>query len=294
MPLQGGLGVERMCQLAQVSRAGFYRYLRGGWPAEEELSLRSAVQDIVLEHRWRYGYRRVTAELRLRGMIVNRKRIARIMRDDNLLAFRRQQPLSVQRPIRAVRIYLNLPSRMKVFGPNQLWIADITYIRLYREFVYLAVVLDGFSRKVVGWSLGRTLQAKLPLCALEKAIATRQPPPGVVHHSDQGVQYTCRDYMQKLRDHRMLPSISRPANPFDNATCESFLNTIKREEIRATAYRDFEDLHNRILEFIEQYYNQCRLHSALGYRSPERFEKEIGESASGSVCAAPIMTFCGT
>jgi transposase InsO family protein len=174
------------------------------------------------------------------------------------------------------------------------WISDITYVRLYREFVYLAVVLDVFSRKVVGWSLGRTLQAKLPLRALDKAIATRRPPPGVVHHSDQGVQYTCRDYMQKLREHRMLPSISRPANPFDNATCESFLKTIKREEIHATVYCDFEDLHNRVLEFIEQYYNRCRLHSALGYRSPERFEKETAESTSEAVCAEALMTFCGT
>lgn len=183
---------------------------------------------------------------------------------------------------------------MRVFGPNQLWIADITYIRLYREFVYLAVVLDGFSRKVVGWSLGRTLQAKLPLCALEKAIATRRPPPGVVHHSDQGVQYTCRDYVQRLRDHGVLPSISGPANPFDNATCGSFLRTIKREEIHASVYRDLEDLHNKILDFIERYYNRCRLHSALGYRSPEVFEKETGESTSEAVCAAPVVTFCGT
>jgi putative transposase len=270
------------------------RYLQGTWPAEEEINLQSAVQNVVLEHRWRYGYRRVTAELRLRGMIVNRKRVARIMREDNLLAVRRAPPSSAQRSIRTVRIYLNLPSRMKIFGPNQLWISDITYVRLYREFVYLAVVLDVFSRKVVGWSLGRTLQAKLPLRALDKAIATRRPPPGVVHHSDQGVQYTCRDYMQKLREHRMLPSISRPANPFDNATCESFLKTIKREEIHATVYCDFEDLHNRVLEFIEQYYNRCRLHSALGYRSPERFEKETAESTSEAVCAAALMTFCGT
>jgi putative transposase len=294
VPLQGDVSVERMCQLAQVSRAGFYRYLRGGWPAEEEISLRSAVQDTVMEHRWRYGYRRVTAELRLRGMVVNHKRIARIMREDNLLAARHEQLLSVQRSVRAVRIYLNLASRMKVSGPNQLWIADITYIRLSHEFVYLAVILDVFSRKVVGWSLGRTLQAKLPLCALEQAIANRQPPPGVVHHSDQGVQYACHHYMEKLRDHRMLPSMSRPANPYDNATCESFLKTLKREEIHARAYRDLEHLHQRLEEFIEQYYNRCRLHSALGYRSPEEFEKEADQAKPGATPAGPIMTFFGT
>jgi putative transposase len=294
MPLQGGLSVERMCQLAQVSRAGFYRYLRGAWPAEEEIALRSAVQDIVMEHQWRYGYRRVTAELRLRGMIVNRKRVARIMREDNLLAVRREHLLAVQRSVRAARVYLNLASRIKVCGPNQLWIADITYIRLSNEFVYLAVVLDAFSRKVVGWSLGRSLRAKLPLSALEQAIANRQPPPGVVHHSDQGVQYASHLYMRKLHDHRMLPSMSRPANPYDNATCESFLKTLKREEIHATVYHDFEHLHQGLEEFIEQYYNRCRLHSALGYRSPEGFEIEADQARPGATPAGPIVTFFGT
>jgi putative transposase len=172
MPLQGSLSIEQMCHLAEVSRAGFYRYLRGGWPAEEELTLRSAVQEIVLEHRWRYGYRRVTAELRLRGMIANHKRVARIMHEDNLLAVRRGRLLSDQGSIRAVGIYLNLANRMRPSGPNQLWIGDITYIRLSREFVYLAVILDAFSRKVIGWSLGRTLQTRLPLRALEQPAPT--------------------------------------------------------------------------------------------------------------------------
>jgi putative transposase len=224
--LQGCLNVERMYQLAQVSRSGFYRYLRGGWPAEEEVTLRSAIQHVVLDHRWRYGYRRVTAELKQQGMIVNHKRVARIIREDNLLTLRREPSLASHDSVRAVQIYLNLPRRMKVSGPNQLWIADITYIRLMTEFVYLAVILDGFSRMVVGLALERTLQAKLPLRALKHAIAERKPPPGVVHHSDQGVQYVCRDYMQALREHGMLPSMSRPANPYDNATCESFLRTL--------------------------------------------------------------------
>ena len=177
-----------MCHLAQVSRSGFYRYLRERWPAEEELTLRSAIQDLVLEHRWRYGYRRVTVELRQRGMIVNRKRVARIMREDNLLTVRDGSPFGPVGAVRAVQVYLNLPSRMKVSGPNQLWVADLTYIHLRTELVYLAVLLDSFSRMVIGWALGRTLQAKLPLRALEQAVAHRQPPPGVVHHSDQGVQ----------------------------------------------------------------------------------------------------------
>jgi putative transposase len=178
---------------------------------------------------------------------------------------------------------------MTLLGPDQLWVADITYIRLAREFVYLAVVLDMFSRKVIGWALGRSLKAQLPICALEHAIANRRPPVGVVHHSDQGVQYACSEYMQKLREHGMLPSMSRPSNPYDNATCESFLKTLKREEIHASTYGDFEDLRERIEEFIERYYNVLRLHSALEYRSPESFEKEQRESPRAS--AAAMMAF---
>jgi putative transposase len=290
MPLQGNLGVERVCQLAEVSRAGFYRYLRRGWQWEEEVALRSAVQDVVIDHRWRYGYRRVTEELRARGMIVNRKRIARIMQEDNLLVVRQDWSRPRGRTLRAARIYLNLATRMTLLGPNQLWVADITYIRLACEFVYLAVVLDVFSRKVIGWALGRSLKAQLPIGALELAIANRRPPPGVVHHSDQGVQYACSQYMQKLWEHGMLPSMSRPSNPYDNATCESFLKTLKREEIHASTYRDFEDLWERMEEFIEGYYNVRRLHSALGYRSPEDFEKEC-QRESQRTSAAAMMTF---
>jgi putative transposase len=293
MPLQGHLSVERMCRLGDVSRAGFYRYLRGRSRVEEEITIRSAVQDIVLEHRWRYGYRRVTAELRQQGMAVNHKRIARIMQRDNLLAVRLELFRPCQQHIRAARIYLNLANRMTLSGLNQLWAADITYIRLACEFVYLAVVLDVFSRKVIGWALGRSLKAQLPVCALERAIANRRPPPGVVHHSDQGVQYACQEYMEKLRDHQMLPSMSRPSNPYDNATCESFLKTLKREEIYAGDYRDLGDLNRGVEEFIERYYNPRRLHSALGYRSPGEFEQEKGEAGSDVASAAAMMTFLG-
>ena len=293
MPLQGHLTVERMCQLAQVSRASFYRCLRNGWQSEEEMAVRSAVQNIVIQHRWRYGYRRVTAELRAQGMVANHKRIARIMREDNLLSVREHWFRGPEHSLRAARVHLNLASRMTLSGPNQLWTADITYIRIAAEFVYLAVVLDVFSRKVVGWALERTLKARLVVSALERAVANREPPPGVVHHSDQGAQYACREYMEKLRHRRMLPSMSRPANPYDNATCESFLKTLKQEEIYAGSYRDFEDLHEHLEEFIEQYYNRCRLHSALRYSSPEAFEAEAqakGETRS----QAPTMTFLST
>ena len=291
MPLQGELSVERMCQLAQVSRASFYRYLRRGWQAEEEMALRSAVQSVVIQHRWRYGYRRVTVELRTQGMVVNHKRIARIMREDNLLTVREQWYRSPGHSLRVARVHLNLAGRMTLSGPNQLWAADITYVRLTREFVYLAVVLDVFSRKVIGWALGKGLKAQLPLSALEQAIADRKPPPGVVHHSDQGVQYGSREYMQKLRDHRMLPSMSRPGNPYDSATCESFLKTIKREEIYASEYRDFEDLHQKVEEFIDRYYNRSRLHSALGYCSPEEFENRRKTQSRAPL--AGVITFFG-
>jgi putative transposase len=178
---------------------------------------------------------------------------------------------------------------MTLLGPNQLWAAGITYVGLTCEFVYLAVVLDVFSRKVIGWALGRSLKAQLPLSDLEQAIATRRPPPGVVHHSDQGMRYACREYMQKLRDHQMLPSMSRPANPYDNATCESFLKTLKREEIYASQCRDFEELRQRIKEFIEGYYNRSRLHSALGYCPPEEFENP--RAAQSGALLAGVTTF---
>jgi putative transposase len=292
MPLQGSLSIERMCQLAQVSRAGFYRFLQNQAPAEEDITMRSTIQEIVLEHRQRYGYRRVAAELRRRGMMVNHKRVSRMMRADNLLMIRNRERKPVTDPEHELEIYLNLASRMKVSGLNQLWIADITYIRLKAEFVYLAVVLDAFSRKVVGWSLARSLQAKLPLNALKQAIADRQPPPGLVHHSDRGVQYVCGSYLQMLRTHRMISSMSRPGNPYDNASCESFMKTLKQEEIYANDYRDLEHLVLSVEAFIERYYNRFRLHSALGYRPPEEFEsKSQQRDAEAGDVASKVRLF---
>ena len=273
MTVQGSLGVERMCDLAHVSRASFYRSLKERAPAEEDVEIRSAVQQIVVEHRRRYGSRRVTAALRRRGMIVNRKRVAKIMREDNLLAIQPRSFVVTTDSDHELEVYLNVASRMKVKGVNQLWVADITYIRLNTEFVYLAVILDAHSRRVVGWELDRTLAARLPLAALVRAIAKRKPRPGLVHHSDRGVQYASGDYVGVLRKHQMIPSMSRPANPYDNASCESFIKTLKREEVYAAEYRDLDHLRANIEEFIDRYYNRCRLHSALGYRSPDEFER---------------------
>ena len=278
MSRQGGLGIERMCQLAQVSRAGFYRTLQAHQPMDEEMAVRSAIQHIALEHRRRYGYRRITAELRHHGLLVNHKRVIRLMRADNLLAVQPRAFVVTTDSDHEWEVALNLASRMTRTGVNQLWVADITYIRLMREFVYLAVILDAYSRKVVGWALDRTLAARLPIAALEHAIAERHPPPGLVHHSDRGVQYASGAYVTLLRTHHMIPSMSRPANPYDNASCESFMKTLKREEIYANTYRDLDHLRENIAAFIEQYYNRCRLHSALGYSSPEAFE-QVASSA---------------
>ncbi|MEO7859671.1 MAG: IS3 family transposase [Nitrospirales bacterium] len=262
--------------MAQVSRAGFYRSLQKSQPVEEAMLVRAEIQQIVLAHRRRYGYRRVTAELRRRGLLVNHKRVARLMWEDNLLAVQPRAFVVTTDADHHLDVYLNLARRMTLTGIDQLWVADITYIRLRTEFVYLAVLLDGYSRKVVGWALETTLATRLPLEALHQALATRQPPPGLVHHSDRGVQYASSEYVQLLQHHQMIPSMSRPANPYDNASCESFMKTLKREEIYATRYRDLEHLRHNIEVFIEQYYNRVRLHSALGYRSPEEFEHAVG------------------
>jgi transposase InsO family protein len=288
MHLQGGLSIERMCQLAQVSRAGFYRSFQEQQPLQEEMELRSTIQQIFLEHRRHYGYRRVTKELRRRGLVVNHKRVERLMKEDNLLALQPKAFVTTTNSQHELEVYLNLASRMKLTGINQLWVADITYIRLQGEFVYLAVILDAYSRKVVGWQLDRKMTCDLTKTALQRAIATRQPAPGLVHHSDRGVQYAAHEYINLLAQHQIIPSMSRPANPYDNASCESFMKTLKREEIYASDYRDLEHLRQHLEEFIDRYYNRVRLHSALGYQPPEEFEQSF-VSAQG--VAAATMSF---
>lgn len=291
MSREGTLSIERMCKLAGVSRATFYRSLREQQPVEEEMEVRSAIQQIALEHRRRYGYRRITAELRRRGMQVNHKRVARIMREDNLLGIQPKRFAVTTNSSHKLEVHLNLARRMKLTGINQLWVADITYIRLKAEFVYLAVILDGFSRRVVGWTLDRTLTARLTIGVLEQGIQERRPEPGLVHHSDRGFQYACREYVALLEKHAMVPSMSRPANPYDNASCESFIKTLKREEIYARRYDNLEHLRANIEEFIEEYYNRQRLHSALGYRSPEEFENQCESSSVASSFPSATMNF---
>lgn len=287
MPAADSLGIEPMCRLAGVSRAGYYRFLQPRYPGEEDMEVRNAIQQIVLEHRRRYGYRRVAVELRRCGMAVNHKRVLRLMREDNLLGVEPKAFVATTDSDHDQQIYLNLASRMELTAINQLWVADMTYIRLRQEFVYLAVVLDAFSRKVVGWALDRTLTTRLPLLALEGAITLRQPAPGLVHHSDRGVQYCSEQYTSLLESHGILPSMSRPGNPYDNAFCESFIKTLKREQIYASKYQYIDELNAHLEEFIDRYYNRQRLHSALGYKTPEEFEAACSPPTAASSVSFP-------
>jgi putative transposase len=264
-----------MCELAVVSRAGYYRQWAEQAPEEEETATRAAIQEIFLRHRRRYGRRRITAELRERGMVVNHKRVGRLMRQDNLLALQRRAYVATTDSKHELEVYLNVAANLQVTGVNQLWVADITYIRLRGEFVFLAIVLDRYSRCAVGWSLERRMTAQLTVAALKQAIEKRRPPAGLVHHSDRGVQYAAQEYVETLQKHGLISSMSRPANPYDNAACERFMKTLKQEEIHCRQYRDLEDLREHMAEFIDEYYNRLRLHSALGYQTPEQFERSL-------------------
>jgi putative transposase len=271
---QGGLPVERLCALAGVSRAGYYRHWQASAPRREEVAVRDAIQRVALANRRHYGYRRIAAALRREGLAVNRKRVLRLMREDNLLCLRTRPFVPVTTDSRhGWHVVANLARGMLPTGLDQLWVADITYIRLAEEFAYLAVVLDAFSRRVVGWALETHLQASLALAALDMAITTRRPIPGsLVHHSDRGVQYACADYAARLAAHGIQPSMSRVGNPYDNAKAESFMKTLKQEEVDGRAYRDADGARREIGGFIEQVYNRQRLHSALAYRPPAEFE----------------------
>jgi putative transposase len=273
---QGEVGIERLCALAGVSRAGYYRHWQATAPQEADMALRDAVQRVVLGHR-RYGYRRVTVTLQADGWVVNHKRVLRLMREDNLLCVPQRAFVPATTDSRhGWRIFPNLARHVAPMAVNQLWVADITYVRLAREFVYLAVLLDAFSRRAIGWSLAPHLRAELALAALEMALATREVVPGgLIHHSDRGVQYACGDYIERLEQAGIQPSMSRAGCPWDNAMAESFMKTLKGEEIDGRRYRDLDDAKSSIGEFIETVYNQQRLHSALTYRSPIYFERMV-------------------
>jgi putative transposase len=273
-----GLTVERMVELARVSRASFYRFDES--PAsgsDADMDLRDAIQRIALE--WpSYGRRRITRELHRRGWAVNWKRVYRLMREDNLLCVRKRKFVVTTDSNHGRKVWPNLAGSMVLTDVDQLWRADITYIRLRQEFVFLAVILDAYSRRVIGWALNRTMEDDLTLSALRMALAQRAVQPGLVHHSDRGSQYASLDYTDLLKENGIRISMSRKGNPWDNAACESFMKTLKYEEVYRNEYRDLTEARASIRRFLEQIYNGKRLHSALGYRPPIEFERSLSST----------------
>ncbi len=279
MNAQSGLTIERMVELGRVSRSGFYRFDDSEPDPDRDMDLRDAIQRIAVE--WpSYGWPRMTRELVRRGWVVNHKRVYRLMREDNLLCVRKRKFVVTTDSNHARKVYPNLARDLVLTATDQLWRADITYIRLRDEFVFLAVILDAFSRRVIGWALDRTLEDSLTLTALRMALARRVISAGLVHHSDRGSQYASNEYTDLLQAHGIQISMSRKGNPWDNAACESFMKTLKYEEVLRNEYRDLADARVSILEFLEKIYNQKRLHSALGYLPPAEFERNHKDAAA--------------
>lgn len=288
-----GLSVARMTELSGVSRAGYYRFGRDQTAeACQDMNLRDAVQRIALQ--WpAYGRPRITEQLRREGWVVNAKRVHRLMREDNLLCVRKRKFVVTTDSNHGLRVYPNLAGTLALTGIDQLWVADITYIRLQEEFVYLAVILDAYSRRVIGWALDRTMEDELTLAALRMALCQRAAGSGLVHHSDRGSQYASRDYTGLLNAHGIRISMSRKGNPWDNAACESFMKTLKYEEVLRDEYRDLVEAKASIGRFLERVYNQARLHSALGYRPPAEFEAALtakaGKANHKDAAARPLF-----
>lgn len=283
--------VSSMCALGVVSRAGFYRWQHVEKAVDGDLKLRDAIQRIALEFP-SYGRPRISAELRRRGWEVNHKRVYRLMREDNLLCLRRKKFIVTTDSNHKRAVYPNLADEMDLTNINQLWVSDITYIRLESEFVYLAVVLDAYSRRVIGWALDRTLEDDLTLAALRMALGSRRPGAGLVHHSDRGIQYASGEYTDLLKQHLIQISMSRRGNPYDNATCESFMKTLKYEEVHRQEYRHLEEARTSIQHFLEKIYNAKRLHSSLGYRPPLEFERNLLTSKNPTACKSEGALTC--
>ena len=273
------IDVGHLCQIAGLSRASFYRRFEDQPLREADVELLSQIQMLCLKHKY-YGYRRITACLRRQGQVVNTKRVQRLMREDNLIALRRKPfaPPSSDRRHNFL-IVPNLIRGLIPSAPDQIWVADITYIRLRESFAYLAVILDSFSRKVVGWALAEHLDASLAVEALGKALAARRPNrSSLIHHSDRGVQYASVDYRSRLAEQDITISMSRPGNPYDNAKAESFMKTLKTEEVGASRFKNLADAQASIAHFIDTVYNTTRLHSALGYCPPLEFETNFAQT----------------
>ncbi|HEU0072432.1 MAG TPA: IS3 family transposase [Dehalococcoidia bacterium] len=274
-PLFPALPLDRACALLDVSRSELYRERPQDAPSAPETALVAAIEAVVLE--WpAYGYRRVTAALQRDGWEVNHKRVLRLMRAQGWLCQRRRRWAPTTQSGHGLAVYPNLLADRgwrRLTAVNQAWLADLTYIRLPQGFCYLAAILDAYSRRVVGWSLAETLDASIAVAALEQALAERCPPPGWVHHSDRGVQYACDEYVTRVLDAGGRPSMTAVASPRENAPAESFMRTLKHEEVYLQEYRDFAEARAALGPFIEEVYNQKRLHSSLGYRPPREFEE---------------------
>lgn len=277
--VQGDMSITEMCDHMEVSRLGFYRFWQRSAPAEADTELRERLHRLSLAHPY-YGYRRLTHQLRRDGHVVNAKRVLRLMQEDNLFALRRKKYVLTTNSAHDGRYYPNLVPDLTVNGINQLWVADITYIRLREQFVYLAVVLDAYSRRVIGWALEPHLAAELAVRALGQALANRVVPAGLVHHSDRGTQYCATDYVALLQEHRIRISMSRSGCPYDNARAESFMKTLKTEQIDGRCYCDITEARTDMTVFLDRVYNRERLHSALSYRPPAEFETSLRSSVS--------------
>lgn len=267
-----GPSVSSLCRAAGVSRAGFYRRQSTVSPAQQGGELRQALRAVAVQMP-AYGYRRITAALRRQGLGVNHKRVLRMMREENLLC---QPPQPFHRTTdsaHGLAVYPNLARGLKVTAPNQLWVADLTYINLTHRMIYLALILDACARRVVGWALGPSLKLELPLAALRMALAKRQPKPGLIHHSDRGVQYASREYVALLKSWGIRPSMSRRANPYDNAVMESMIKTLKYEEVYRNEYDSLAQAHCELGHYLLNIYNSRRLHSAIAYHTPVEYER---------------------
>lgn len=278
------VSINRATELLDVSRSGYYTYIlqyishRSVSKNNSDISIREEIQTIAVEFPG-YGYRRITVELQNRGYLANSKKVRRLMKEDNLLCVKRKFRLQTTDSNHGEKIYSNLAKDLAVTDINQLWVADITYIQLSNEFVFLAVIIDVFSRRCIGWELSRHINTKLTLNALYKAIKIRRADndnlEGLTHHSDQGVQYASKEYVDCLKEHEIQISMSRRGNPYDNAFAESFIKTLKCEEVYLNEYGTFKDALSNIDRFIEEVYNSKRLHSSIGYKSPIDFEEAL-------------------
>jgi transposase InsO family protein len=255
----------------KLPRSSFYYQTKTQEKTPEDLALENRIEEITEEFP-KYGYRKVTRQLHRDGNLVNHKKVHRIMREKGLLVKKTRRFVKTTDSNHPYPVYPNLLKDLKVTNIHQVWVADITYVRIVSAFVYLAVILDRYSRKAIGYAISRHIDTALSLEALRMAIQNRNPPPGIIHHSDQGVQYAAHDYIDELRNNKFQISMSRKGNPYDNAFAESFMKTVKTEEVYLWEYRTLDDVQRRLPYFIESVYNQKRLHASLGYRPPSEYE----------------------